>query len=1043
MRIASYIYFGNAAPTDLTQLWAKPVGNDTYSLQIFNNGAWRPLVGNGGKSAYELAVEKGYTGTLDEWLLSLKGIQGNVGPQGEQGPAGPQGPQGEAGTSVTDISYSSETPTSTTYIMTFSDGSNFAFSIPKGQKGDKGDTGETGATGETGPKGDKGDTGAAGTNGTNGVDGEDAYQPFKGWFDSSSDLENTLGSPEVGDYAYVKGATASDPVAIYQCATAGTWTDSGHEFNPANNQEFLSGESLDAVRIVDDLTTGGATNVLSAKQGKELKGQIDALGPKIVQLGNELGMSEFEIGTININASTAWTYPTTTYQKRIRTPQGKEFYLTKGSIISLSDYTDAQFLLSCRDANGGYHGKITWQTADFVCEYSGYYVLVVANKTEVDLTEQTAAALAALVKITKYADIAYDNDFNEDGFVVKMAYDKGSDFVDGTSRTLTLKCALYYSKVGTKHLKGVYSINQTFTFPKNKFTYLLADVKTGAFTLTNDDTDLYVGGKVVLLSMTPSGYLQGHLAPWAYQRLMSAKHDADITTINNTINSMGGGVDFEIGNIYTYSNKIWVYADYQKRIRCKQPFRLTRGSIISLSDYTDAQFFLCCRDDDGVFHNQGTWLSTDFRCQYTGDYVLVVGNKTEVDLTEETAAALAATVKITPFADIANEKQGNCYFQFHGHPFYSHLLMDKQNANAIIPCQSIYDVNMAARLGFKFIEPSGAITSDGVYLCNHTVAATIDGATKQVFAGGVKYRGTTTPANDFAVNTKTAAWIRENCCYFSKYAKYESFVPTLEEFCVACRQNNIGVFLSANRMQDIETALSIIGPDNLIIYSSNIDFLLACRVRYDNITMMYYHNAAYTNADSCLATAYKIGKPLLYCIDVPIFNNLSDADMHEFVTKMHKNGYIVGMAANYTNEANARKAIKFGFDAFASGHHMNPFEGNLHHLCGDVTWDDFTISENNSSVVDGNLVLQNNGYIQGGDENTIHYLSKMNLLVKFNGTLNIYLSGSGSGGVQQVTSDGTKYEFFSDYGIEKATSFTITSVGETTIYGLQFDASKC
>ena len=32
-----------------------------------------------GKSAYELAVEKGYRGTLDEWLASLNGSNGDDG----------------------------------------------------------------------------------------------------------------------------------------------------------------------------------------------------------------------------------------------------------------------------------------------------------------------------------------------------------------------------------------------------------------------------------------------------------------------------------------------------------------------------------------------------------------------------------------------------------------------------------------------------------------------------------------------------------------------------------------------------------------------------------------------------------------------------------------------------------------------------------------------------------------------------------------------------------------------------------------------------
>lgn len=44
--------------------------------------------GDDGKSAYEVAVENGYSGTVDEWLESL------IGPQGEPGDTGPQGEQG-------------------------------------------------------------------------------------------------------------------------------------------------------------------------------------------------------------------------------------------------------------------------------------------------------------------------------------------------------------------------------------------------------------------------------------------------------------------------------------------------------------------------------------------------------------------------------------------------------------------------------------------------------------------------------------------------------------------------------------------------------------------------------------------------------------------------------------------------------------------------------------------------------------------------------------------------------------------------------------
>ena len=54
--------------------------------------------GTDGKSAYQIAVEKGYDGGDESaWIASLKGAKGDKGDTGEQGPQGIQGPQGEKG----------------------------------------------------------------------------------------------------------------------------------------------------------------------------------------------------------------------------------------------------------------------------------------------------------------------------------------------------------------------------------------------------------------------------------------------------------------------------------------------------------------------------------------------------------------------------------------------------------------------------------------------------------------------------------------------------------------------------------------------------------------------------------------------------------------------------------------------------------------------------------------------------------------------------------------------------------------------------------
>lgn len=50
-----------------------------------------------GKSAYQLAVEKGFIGTEAEWVASLKGETGPIGPQGEIGPQGLKGETGATG----------------------------------------------------------------------------------------------------------------------------------------------------------------------------------------------------------------------------------------------------------------------------------------------------------------------------------------------------------------------------------------------------------------------------------------------------------------------------------------------------------------------------------------------------------------------------------------------------------------------------------------------------------------------------------------------------------------------------------------------------------------------------------------------------------------------------------------------------------------------------------------------------------------------------------------------------------------------------------
>lgn len=148
-------------------------GTDGKDGQNGENGA-------DGKSAYQIAIDNGYTGTEVEWLESLKGADGN------DGAAGTVGPQGEAGITphigVNGNWFIGDTDT------------NIAASV----KGDTGDSGPAGNDGKSayqlaqeagfegsqeewleslkGVKGDVGENGQDGAAGADGQDGKSAYQ---------------------------------------------------------------------------------------------------------------------------------------------------------------------------------------------------------------------------------------------------------------------------------------------------------------------------------------------------------------------------------------------------------------------------------------------------------------------------------------------------------------------------------------------------------------------------------------------------------------------------------------------------------------------------------------------------------------------------------------------------------------------------------------------------------------------------------------------------------------------------------------------------
>ena len=181
------------------------------------------LSGFRGYSAYEIAVQEGFDGTVDEWLESLKGAKGDkgekgdrgadgrdgeTGPQGQKGEPGPEGPRGprgdtgEAGEQGPQGIPGPQGPTgeagiSPVFVISPIDGGHRIAFIdkehpdgqtidlmngedgavgPQGEQGPRGEQGEQGPSGEQGPQGEKGETGPQGIQGPKGDTGAQGPQ---------------------------------------------------------------------------------------------------------------------------------------------------------------------------------------------------------------------------------------------------------------------------------------------------------------------------------------------------------------------------------------------------------------------------------------------------------------------------------------------------------------------------------------------------------------------------------------------------------------------------------------------------------------------------------------------------------------------------------------------------------------------------------------------------------------------------------------------------------------------------------------------------
>ena len=156
--------------------------------------------------------------------------------------------------------------------------------------------------------------------------------------------------------------------------------------------------------------------------------------------------------------------------------------------------------------------------------------------------------------------------------------------------------------------------------------------------------------------------------------------------------------------------------------------------------------------------------------------------------------------------------QGCCQDFPPGSPYYSHIFIDKiyRDSDVIVPCQSVYDVRVAARLGFRYIEANVHKTATpGKYIVMHG------------YKGRLGYQVTDLQGNDVPDVVIAETPFRElmdNYIYRSRYPKYRTRISSLEDFLYECRSSGIAPLVQYVDEEERRIVHSIMG-DDVIFYN--------------------------------------------------------------------------------------------------------------------------------------------------------------------------------------------------------------------------------
>ena len=412
-------------------------------------------------------------------------------------------------------------------------------------------------------------------------------------------------------------------------------------------------------------------------------------------------------------------------------------------------------------------------------------------------------------------------------------------------------------------------------------------------------------------------------------------------------------------------------------------------------------------------------VDTGWQTKYTvykGETFKMVIART-VDDTSEVADidTFVSKVNVTTLVDFINKiADANLVrnpFAFNHFVYHSNL----EQASPYVPSQSLFDIAYAKKLGYEWMEVNPRKCSDGVFVCKH-------GGSGDTLGVGLTFTDGTLSSNTLFSNVSSTT-LRQKAKYASIVEKYQTHIPTLDEFCAYAKEIGIKLIVQCVDRAVLGVVRKYFSDDSFIAYG------LLERGDYKGYC---YEYISITSAADALVRSKKFGYPYILCLSN--FSNLSEVTFKEISAALHQEGNLV--AAAYLTGNQMQNALSWGIDLIAVTDTQTPHlkNGNTLSLINDSTGLEMTGGATFSNGVfdipqGGKINLWRQAYETKQIQCTIRLV--------YDGSLDIRTGFSG-GLISSLVSDGTKEIVYSALSLYSGTVISIVAASATKISNLQF-----